>query len=465
MKSIHESVMNRLILFSIFVFVLILAPSTGSGQVLSIDSGQVLSIDSKQVQTATDTIVQPHIDKYLDSLKQIKDNLQQLPLTDRYGNRDGRYYRLFVPFTFYHSPINTAISLDSTSVDIPDNDISQTIDNILINAYIHRPDLIVESQKKLDETGGLKDVSTPKITQDDLTDDTRDMPPFIGGVGGANASIEKEIPVEVVIKKPNFWNFRQDYYLQLLQNFFSDNWYKGGEKNYSMLGSMTFEANYNNKQKVRFENKLEMKLGMQTNESDTLHKFRSTDDLLRLTSKLGIQASKKWYYAIQLQTYTQFMRGLKSNDEKVYSDFLSPLNVNLSVGMDYKIESKNNRLTGSLNLAPLAYNFRYVDRLDIAPRFSVKEGHHSLHEFGTELTLNMRWTMLKNLTYETRLWAYTTYKRAEIEWENTFTFKLAKFLSIKAFVYPRFDDGTARDDKYGFFQFREYTSLGFSYTI
>lgn len=232
-----------------------------------------------------------------------------------------------------------------------------------------------------------------------------------------------------------------------------------------MLGSMTFEANYNNKQKVRFENKLEMKLGMQTSESDTLHKFRSTDDLLRLTSKLGIQASKKWYYAIQLQTYTQFMRGLKSNDEKVYSDFLSPLNVNLSVGMDYKIESKNNRLTGSLNLAPLAYNFRYVDRLDIAPRFSVKEGHHSLHEFGTELTLNMRWTMLKNLTYETRLWAYTTYKRAEIEWENTFTFKLAKFLSIKAFVYPRFDDGTARDDKYGFFQFREYTSLGFSYTI
>lgn len=396
------------------------------------------------------------VDKYVDSLCLIKDSLQNVSFANAHGSKDGRFYRLFAPFTFYHSPINTIIGLDSASVEISDNEISHAIDNVLMNAYIHRPDLVVESQRKLDATGGLKEVITPTKAQVDLADETHELPEMVDN---------NNVAVDVVIKKPNFWNFRQDYYVQLLQNFFSDNWYKGGEKNYSMLGSITFEANYNNKQKVRFENKLEMKLGLQTNESDTLHKFRSTDDLFRLTSKLGIQATKKWYYAVQLQTYTQFMRGLKSNDRQVYSDFMSPLNVNLSLGMDYKIETKNKRLTGSLNLAPLAYNFRYVGRLDIAPRFSVKEGHHSLHEFGTELTLNMKWQILKNLTYETRLWAYTTYKRAEIEWENTFTFQLAKFLSVKAFAYPRFDDGTSRNDKYGFFQFREYTSLGFSYTI
>ncbi len=53
-----------------------------------------------------------------------------------------------------------------------------------------------------------------------------------------------------------------DYYLQFLQNYVSDNWYKGGESNYSMLGSVTMQANYNNKQKVKWENKLEMRLGL-----------------------------------------------------------------------------------------------------------------------------------------------------------------------------------------------------------
>ena len=58
---------------------------------------------------------------------------------------------------------------------------------------------------------------------------------------------------------------------------------------------------------------------------------------IRYTGRLGLQASKKWYYSLQLIAYTQFARGFKSNDATVYSDILSPLNVNVSVGMDYRI--------------------------------------------------------------------------------------------------------------------------------
>ena len=37
------------------------------------------------------------------------------------------------------------------------------------------------------------------------------------------------VPVEVLVKRPNFWTFSGDYALQFLQNYVSGNWYKGGE--------------------------------------------------------------------------------------------------------------------------------------------------------------------------------------------------------------------------------------------
>jgi hypothetical protein len=37
---------------------------------------------------------------------------------------------------------------------------------------------------------------------------------------------------EVVVEKPNFWKFKGDGMLQFMQNYVSDNWYKGGESNY-----------------------------------------------------------------------------------------------------------------------------------------------------------------------------------------------------------------------------------------
>ena len=51
------------------------------------------------------------------------------------------------------------------------------------------------------------------------------------------------------------------------------------------------------------------------------------------------------------------------------------------------------------------------------------------------------------------------------EWENTITIVVNKYISTNLFLYPRFDDGVKRDDKYDYFQFKEYVSLGFSYGI
>ena len=274
-------------------------------------------------------------------------------------------------------------------------------------------------------------------------------------------------PVEVAIEKPNFWKHKGDAYLQFMQNYVSGNWYKGGEDNYSAVGSLTLEANYDNKSKWKWDNKLEMKLGFQTSPSDTIHKFKSNEDLIRLTSKVGLQAANKWYYTIQMLAYTQFTRGLKANKENVFSDFMSPFNMNVGIGMDYKIEWLNKKLTGSVNMSPLAVNYRYVDRSDLAKSFGidVPHHHHSLTDFGSQLTANVEWKMNDVVTWKSRLYAFTSYKRAEIEWENTFALRVSKYISANLFLFPRFDDSNNRDDKLGYWQFKEYSSLGFSYNF
>ena len=225
---------------------------------------------------------------------------------------------------------------------------------------------------------------------------------------------------------------------------------------------MIFELNYNDKEKFLFENKLETKLGFQQSPSDTVHKFKTNNDLLRLTSKLGVQAHKRWYYTLQLLAYTQFARGLKANDKFVYSDFMSPFNMNIGIGMEYKVEALNKRLTGSLNFLPFSFNFTYVDRDDLTSRNGITGNHNTREDFGSQFTGDIKWQISEQVQWKSRLYVNTTYHRMLVEWENQFELKVTKYISANLFVYPRFDDAYIYDNDLGYFQLREYSSLGLS---
>ena len=365
---------------------------------------------------------------------------------------DGRYFRLFAPTTFYHNIANKSLSIepDQTSND----PVAEAIDAALLHIYLNRPDLVNTTETELQETGNVRaDVNQPIKNQVKLVEKVEspviDMP--------------DDVPTEIMIQKPKFWTKKGDGYLQFMQNFVSDNWYKGGESNYSMVGALTLEANYDNRNKWKWDNKLEMKLGFMHTRSDSVHKFKSNEDLIRYTSKVGLEAAKNWYYTLQLLAYTQFTRGLKANDLNTYSDFMSPFNLNLGLGMDYKVATKDKRLTGTVNLSPLAVNYRYVDRLDLATSYGLDEGKHSLVDFGSQVTADVTWKINDVVSWKSRLYAFTSYKRAEIEWENTFTLRVSKYISANLFLFPRFDDSGVKDDDLGYLQFKEYSSIGFTY--
>lgn len=368
---------------------------------------------------------------------------------------NGRYYRLFAPLTFYHNVADKSLALHSESAG--KDKLSDEIDAALLNVYLKRPDLVKATETDLQVTGSIReDVNTPLENKVDFVEKV-EAPSIM--------DIPQDIPDTVMVQVPKFWTYKGDGFLQFMQNYVSGNWYKGGESNYSMVGALTLEANYDNKERWIWNNKLELKLGFLRSRTDSLHKLKTNEDLIRLTSKVGLQASKRWYYTLQLQAYTQFTKGYKSNDPKIYSDFFSPFNLNLGLGMDYKVETKNKRLTGSVNLSPIAINYRYVGRVDLGPSYGLKAGKHSLVEFGPNMTADLVWKFNDVVTWKTRFYAFTSFKRAEIEWENTFELRVSKYITANLFLFPRFDDASMYDDELGYFQFKEYSSLGFAYTF
>jgi len=391
---------------------------------------------------------------YTDSLFLAGNILSDSVETSYYGvYGDNKYAQMFIPLTFYHGSIDGLFGIDTGSRD--GVDVGREIDSKLMNIYIKRPDLIMNTQTRILTAGSIDaDVESPLKHEADFVYKMSPKP------------VEPvSVPFDVVVMRPNFWNYKGDYSLQFMQNCVSGNWYKGGESSYSMLGAVTMEANYNNKQKIKWDNKIELRLGIQNTRTDTLHTMKSTEDLIRLTSKLGLQASKRWYYTVQMVANTQFTHSYKSNDPIVYSDFLAPFNFNLSLGMDYNVDWINHRLKGTIHLAPLAYNLKYTRLLELSERLGIDAGRHTLHDFGSQLTADLTWQLTNILKWKTRLSAYSAYERTEFEWENTFVMQISKWMSAQLFVYPRFDDGVSRDGHHGYWQFKEFSSIGFSYSF
>ena len=371
---------------------------------------------------------------------------------------NGQYYRLFAPLTFYHSVAQSQLSMDGAEGD----DLGKAVDEALMNVYLTRPDLVEVTESEQQESGQLRQdiIDQPIVQGVEMVEQAEPLP----------AEPQAEV-VEVEVKKPNFWKYKGDGYLQFMQNYVSGNWYKGGESNYSAVGSLTLEANYDNKSKWKWENKLEMKLGFQTSRTDSVHRFKANEDLFRYTGKVGLQAANKWYYTLQMLAYTQFARGFKANDIKTYSDFFSPFNVSVGLGMDYKVSWFDKKLTGTINISPLAVNYRYVDRTIFdgnawfPSRYGIDAGKRHLTDFGSQVTASLEWKLNDIVTWKTRFYTFSSFHRVELEWENTFALRVSKYISANLFLFPRFDDSNTRDSDLGYWQFKEYSSLGFSYNF
>ena len=172
-----------------------------------------------------ETALQEWVKNYEDSLLIQRHRIDSLQL----DANDIRYSKLFTPLTFYHAPAHRFLRLDPRAKG---DSLDVMLDQALMNVYLNRPDLVKSNESRLDLVGAPIADDAPRKSNINIVEEV------------APKAMEAEAaPVSIVVKKPNFWKFSGDYYLQFLQNYVSDNWYKGGESNYSMLGSITLQAN------------------------------------------------------------------------------------------------------------------------------------------------------------------------------------------------------------------------------
>ncbi len=403
------------------------------------------------------------LQRYTDSLTVCREMIDSLMLENArlknyslYGTEhDPRYMRLFTPMTYHPDLVQNRFAIDGDNASLADD--RWLVDDALMDVYLRRP-------WHVKRYGGVQ----PSADIDEKTAERKvDTFPLLTAVETPQAEEQAFEDVDIVVKKPNFWSYSGEFYLQAMQNYYSDNWYQGYESNYSWLARVTLQANYNNKQKVTWDNKLEMNIGFKTDKSDEVHKVKTSEDLIRYTGKVGLQATKKWYYTFQLIANTQFTRSYESNSDVILSDFLSPLNVNASIGMQYNFSWLKDKFTGSIYLSPCAVNYKYVDRLSLAADNGIDEGKHSLADFGSTFTIEGTWNICNNIKLGTRLYGYTAYDRTELQWENTINMTVNKFIAMTIYVYPRFDDSSIsyKDDSLGYFQIKEYTSFGLTYSF
>ena len=392
------------------------------------------------------------------------------------------YYKYIVPPTYYTAPIEQAYkldwepgkklvmsSLDSIYAIKPDSvkefglpqleqsaKVDRWVNKILLDFYLQHPNLVqgnefyLEDVKLLDES---ETIATPRNEK---------MKNFMKV---ENPSENAEANSEVVVLKPNFWKYAGASSLQLSQYSISDNWYQGGESTNALLGELRLTANYNDQHRVEFENTFEMKVGFITAPSDTVHSYRTNADLLRLNSKLGVRAIKNLYYTLAAEFKTQFFPNYRTNTNDMISNFLSPAQLALSLGLDYKLSKKKYNL--SIMGAPLSYTFVYIanDSIVDPTAFSVERGKNSASMFGSKITANLDWKITPNISYLSKLEYFTTYEKVIVSWENTFNFKLNRYLSTKIFIHPRFDDGvTLTPDNDSYFQFKEMLTFGLAYS-
>lgn len=377
------------------------------------------------------------------------------------------YFRLFAPLTLYKSPISQAMSVEkypamsledslrlSAMASGKDLRLLNELDRVLLSTYLASPSLVGLTEDALKASQNFSEENMKKINENVKLD-------VSAPVASPAIDVQPQVVTDMVVQKPNFWVTKGSFSTQLTESYFSPNWYQGGINNLNVLSMLTLEANYNNKRKVQWDNKLDARLGFYQNQGEDI---QSNQDLLRLTSKLNLKAIRNWNYAVEAQGNTQM---LNHYDESVdpralKSRFMAPADASLTVGMDFK----KSFARGSISIypGPLSYKLTYVAVENLAPSYGLEEGKKARHDLGSKLEVNFDYKITDNISYKTRFYYFTgRYEYVQMDWENTINFQVSKYISTKLFFHTRFDDLVDPYEGWKYFQFKQYLMLGLNY--
>ena len=369
------------------------------------------------------------------------------------------FAKMLVTPVYYNSVVSKGTSLaDAVGSDalVADEKRESVINSLMMNVYKTRPELVYATEGQLRSEKDVAEVDVKKSAPAlDVVQKNEVVLPenVLGGLA-------------TTVKKPNFWRTSGSFDLQFTQNYVTPNWSQGGDNSRTMLGVLVLNLNYDDKDRITFTNKFDAFLGFTTVEGDTLHKFKTNNDKLRLESTLGYKLVKNLDLAMKSNLETQMLPNYPTNSYDFVSKFMAPFDAKFSLGLNYKPSWENFSL--EIYVAPLsAYNYKFVRYEELASRYGIKEGRHHREDYGTQLIVTVpSATLFKVVNWWSRAEFYTNYERAFFSWENKFDIKLTRYFKVSMVMHARFDDSSIdlKDEKYGFWQIKEYMTLGLTYT-
>jgi hypothetical protein len=310
------------------------------------------------------------------------------------------------------------------------------------------------------------------MTEKDLRSEVTPMREIVDMAKVKISKLDMKLPENVAggmpttVVKPNYWKFSGRTSLTFTQNFISENWYQGGESNYSMLASIDLDLNYDDKNRVTITNHLDVDLGFATSEADTLHSFMTNTDRLKLETTVGYRLVKNLDIAARMALETQMLASYPVNTPDYVSNFMAPFDANLSIGLNFKPKWRDFAI--EVYFAPLsAYNYKFVRHGELVTRYGIREGRHHLEDFGTQLIVTVPTVKLfKIVDFWTKAEYYTNYVRSFFQMETKFDIALTKYFSASLSMHARFDDSAPGlyDEDYGYWQFKELMTLGLTYS-
>ena len=273
-----------------------------------------------------------------------------------------------------------------------------------------------------------------------------------------------------------YWISSFESALKFSENYASENWHQGGTGD-AILNLFTknlIQYNYA-KERIKFDNKLEINASLYSAPNDSVHRYKVGDDLLRYYGNLGYKVSSKWSYTIEAEFKTKMFSSYQENTKTKQSALFSPYTVNTGIGMKYDLKKgyqrKDRSFALSVNMAPLSYSYMYSVNRDIdLGRHGFKkddgtgEYEYRLSKFGSTVRADMTCKFNRDVTWKSRFYYFTSYDRILGEFENSLDLAISRYFSTLLYIHLRYDDGVEKvGGKNDYLQINEILSFGFSY--
>lgn len=256
--------------------------------------------------------------------------------------------------------------------------------------------------------------------------------------------------------------------IQFSQAYISPNWYQGGNNNLNVIGQLLYNLKLNQSfyPDYLFDLSIGYKLALNSAPDDSIHSVNITEDIFQINATMGLKAARRWFYSANVMFKTQLLNSYPTNSRQQKASFLSPGELNVGVGMTYSYANKPGTFNLDMSISPVSWNMKTCVSDEIDPQtYGIDNGRRVKNKVGSSAEITMKWKIAYNIFYASRLFGFTDYDYAYVDWENSVDFNINKFLSTRLYVHFRYDTSTPAvvDSKWHKLQLKEIFSFGFSY--